>query len=187
MLKRQNSGRKHSVLRDELHIHGPGIYAFTPYENTDRWRRMAIKIGESSRLERRTNDYSTYFPSGVYLLGFLTDIKGPLATRSSQKKTPRELRHEIEEFIMHYVETHDKGKRLYSTDRIKRPNNTLEGQTEWVFSRVENVHAALQEASIKYRANVQLYYLEGLNPDTGRVERVQDPNGKSIYKGIVKF
>ena len=189
--KNKNTGKKHSVLRDELGIKGPGIYAFTPFENIDSKRRSVIKIGESGDLVLRSSQYATYFPGGVYMVGFLTSIKGKLPLRNrknNEKQKPRQIREEIEQFVMDYVSTHDNGKRVYSTDRVRRPNGTLEGQTEWVFSRVENVHAALEEAGKIYRAKVHLYYLQGKNPDTGELENIQQQKGrKKMFTGEVAF
>jgi hypothetical protein len=170
--KNRNTGRKHVVAKDDLQIKGPGLYAFMPFDNIDSKRRAVIKIGESGDLARRSQDYTSYFPNGVYMLAFLTDIKGPRLTRSQKPPRPHKLREDIEEYIIRYIATHDGGKRLYSTDRVRRPNGTLEGETEWVYSRVENVHAAFESAAREFNANHHLFYLQGLNPDTNKLEDV---------------
>ena len=187
-IKGVNTGRKHNVVQDELNITGPGLYAFLPFDNIDKKRMGVIKIGMSSSLQRRTQDYTSYFPNGVYMLAFLTNIKGKRATRSTKKQTPQAIREEIEKFIIDYIASHDNGKRLYSTDRVRNKNGQLEGQTEWVYSRVENVHAAFLEAAKEYNATEHLFYLQGLNPETGKLEDalkkpVKTPNyvGKIIY------
>lgn len=187
-IKDKNTGRKHIVAKDDLKISGAGLYAFMPFDNIDKSRRAVIKIGESGDLARRSQDYTSYFPKGVYMVAFLTAIKGKRLTRSQTAPKPRQLREEIEEFIIDYIATHDRGKRLYSTDRVRRPNGTLSGETEWVYSRVENVHAAFKEAAEKYNAVDHLYYLQGLNPETGRLEDIMEKTvanpkyiGKIIY------
>lgn len=185
-MPKRNTGRKHSVIRDELNIKGPGIYAFTPFENIDRYRRTVIKIGESSDLSKRTSEYSTYFPSGVYMLGFLTNVKGKRITRNQQELKPRQIREELEQYIMDYVALHDNGRRIYSTDRVRRLNGTLEGETEWLFSRVENVHAALESAAKEYRADANLYYLQGMD-DSGTLIDVLKPQKRALFTGIIKF
>lgn len=186
-MPKKNTGRKINILKDELKISGAGLYAFMPFENVDEKGKAVIKIGESSDLSRRSQDYTTYFPNGVYMLAFLTNIKGKRVLRGEKNKTGRFLREEIEQFIMDYIANH-KGKRLYSTDRVRRPNNTLEGQTEWVYSDVELLHEAFLEAGKEYNANAELFYLQGLNPKTGKFEDITNKTYKKPnYTGTIVF
>lgn len=181
-------GRKINILKDELKITGAGLYAFLPFENLDTKDKAVIKIGESADLSRRSSDYTTYFPQGVYMLAFLTNIKGKLETRSNKQKTGRALREEIEYFIIDYVAKNG-GKKLYSTDRVRRPNGTLEGQTEWVYTDIPLLHEAFEKASIEYNATPHYFYLQGLNPDTGKLEDItkKKTNKKSLYTGTIIF
>ena len=184
---KNNTGRKINVLKDELKISGSGLYAFMPFENVDEKNKAVIKIGESGDLARRSQDYTTYFPQGVYMLAFLTNIKGKRILRNQKTKTGRFLREEIELYIIDYISTHN-GKKLYSTDRVRRPNATLEGQTEWVYCSVETLHEAFIDAGKEYNANVELFYLQGLNPKTGLFEDITTKTHKKPnYTGKIVF
>jgi hypothetical protein len=90
-------------VKDELKITGAGIYAFMPWTKTDRLKKTVVKIGESGDLAWRAEDYSTYFPNGVYMLGLITDIKTPPGTRANPRKPARRIREDMEQFIMDYV------------------------------------------------------------------------------------
>jgi hypothetical protein len=187
-IKGKNTGKKISIIRDELDIKGAGLYAFMPWTSLDKNKKAVIKIGESSDLTRRTDNYHTYFPNGVYMLGFITDIKIPKGTRQKPAKKPRVIREEMEQYIMDYINENG-GKRLYSTSRVKRQNNTMEGQTEWVYTSIELLHEAFEKCAKKFNGKSHLYYLEGLNPETGKLEDITDvkepkPNytGKVILK-----
>jgi hypothetical protein len=126
---KNNTGKKVSVLRDELLIHGPGIYAHTPYQNLDKKGRLLYKIGESSDLVTRIDNYHTYFLEGVYITATLTNIKGKTETRSAtanrtakRKNTPqppKSLRLEIEKFIIDHIAQNKSAHRLYSTARVR--------------------------------------------------------------------
>lgn len=179
--------RKINILRDELKITGAGIYSFLPFDNLDDKKKAVIKIGESGDLARRSGDYTTYFPLGVYMLAFLTNIKGKRILRGQKKKTGRFLREEIELFIIDYI-ANNGGKKLYSTDRVRRANKTLEGQTEWVYTDIPLLHEAFEKASIEYNAEPHYFYLQGLNPDTGKLEDVtQKKVTKPNYTGTIIY
>jgi hypothetical protein len=187
--KGKNTGKKISILRDELRITGAGIYAFMPWTSTDRHKKAVIKIGESGDLARRAEDYSTYFPNGVYMLGFITDIKTPPGTRANPRKPARRIREDMEQFIMDFIDKDAGGKRLYSSARVRRPNSdTLQGETEWVYCTVALLHEAFVACAEKFHGETNLFYLEGLNPDTGKIEKVTAavPEG-AHYTGKVIF
>jgi hypothetical protein len=185
----KNTGKKVSVLRDELKITGAGLYAFMPWTNLDRHKKAVIKIGESGDLTRRAEDYHTYFPEGVYMLAFINNIKTPVGTRAKPRKPARRIREDMEEFIMRYIHTHG-GKRLYSSTRVKRANSdTLEGQTEWVYTGIPLLHEAFEKCAEEFHGEPHFFHLEGLNPETGKIEKVAAAvpegahyTGKIVYK-----
>ena len=186
-IKDKNTGKKISIIRDELDIKGAGLYAFMPWTKLDKHKKAVIKIGESSDLSKRTENYHTYFPNGVYMLAFINDIKNPIGTRKKPAKKPRQIREEMEQFIMNYIHNNG-GKKLYSTSRVRRQNDTLEGQTEWVYTSVELLHEAFEKCAKKYNGKVHLFYLEGFNPETGKLEDITDtPEPQPNYTGKVIF
>ena len=186
-VKDKNTGRKRNVLGDELRITGAGVYSMFPFSSLDRKKSGVMKVGESSDLVKRTDTYHTYFPAGLYMLAFLTNIKGKRVLRGNKAPAPKAIRQEIELFIIQHI-VDNGGKRLYSTDRVRNPNRDLEGRTEWVYTNVPKLHEAFNEAGRVYNADVHLFYLEGLNPDTGKIESVLNPPVKQpTYTGKVVY
>ena len=194
-----NTGKKVMVLQDILKItkgKSGGCYALMPYETVDRKGKAIFKIGMStSSMNKRMDTYHTYFPEGVYYTAFLIDppVRGQ-QTRTMSKvklKTRTEKYLEIEKFIIDYVLKQPGTKRVFSTSRIRNAN-ALGGETEWVYCDEDDIHKAFLTAQEKYGGKAHLFYLEGLNPETGELESIND-NAKQkaqdnpIYTGKVIF
>ena len=187
-----NTGRKHSVIKDELKLKGGGMYCFLPFNRIDKHKKAVFKIGLAINFSSRTEQYHTYFSNGVYMIAFLENPPIPRHTRNSTGKTKKEHYLVIEKFIFNYVVEHE-GKRIHSTTRTRNPNEKKEGQTEWVYTDEETIHEAFSEAKNKYGGNLKLFYLEGIDPDTNKFtsinqkaseeEHSKEPHytGKIIY------
>lgn len=154
---------KYTVIRDDLKLKGGGLYAFMPFEKLDANGRAVFKIGLALDLSNRTEQYHTYFPLGVYMVAFLNEIPARKYLRSMKKDmTTKELYLEIEKFIFNTV-IKNGGKRLHSTTRVKNQNNKMEGQTEWVYCSVDDIHKAFSEAQVKFGGDVNTFDLNGIN------------------------
>ena len=67
--------KKYTVIRDELKIKGGGLYCFLPYANLDKFHKSIFKVGLADNFNKRNEQYSTYFPLGVYFVAFLWKIQ----------------------------------------------------------------------------------------------------------------
>lgn len=180
-----NTGKKYNLLRDELGVTGSGVYGLTPSENKDRQRRMPIKVGHSKNLEERVAQYSGYYPQGVYVVALLSSIPVPKRRRSQTPQTEHNFLNEVENFIRDYAAARDNSKRLRSTDRTHKLVDK-KGVTEWVFSRVENIHEAFMEAHLKYGGKLTIEYLQGVNMN-GKYEDVQKPGKNTTFITNIAF
>jgi hypothetical protein len=168
MPPKKNTGKKHSVLKDELNITGPGLYAHTPYQKLDKKGRLPYKIGISSNIVKRIDQYHTYFPEGVYITAALTNIKGKFektrsktaASKPKKVQTPKSLRLEIEKFVIDHIVANKSAHRLYSTARVNNANEEREGATEWILCTDVQIHEAFHEASDIYNGTEHLYYVD---------------------------
>jgi hypothetical protein len=183
-----------------LKIHpGGGIYCFLPYEKVDSNNKCVVKIGQTSNFQKRIKQYHTYFPLGVYMIGFLINPpyrkvdkvkrkKGEPKAKLPSAKTSQYLK--IESFIIDKLkglEKRGKAKIIYSTTHVKRPNASGEGETEWIYTSAETIHQVFKKAREEFtfkigdkrvhggvaedgdlKAEMKLYFLKGLDPQTGR-------------------
>ena len=183
---------KFTVIRDELKLTGGGLYCFMPFAKLDRHKKAVFKIGLALDLSNRTENYHTYFPNGVYMVAFLNEIPTRKYLRSMKKNmTTKELYLEIEKFIFNTV-VENGGKRLHSTTRVKNRNESLEGQTEWVYCNEKDIHDAFAQAQLKFGGNLNVFYLEGVDPVTNKRTSINDTAKQADkhnpkYKGEIVF
>ena len=193
-----NSGKKVIILRDILKItkeKSGGCYALMPYETIDDKGKAVFKIGMSaSSMNKRMDIYHTYFPEGVFYDAFLIDppVRGQQTRTMSKLKKKREHYLEIEKFIIDYILRQAGTKRIHSTSRIRNMNENWEGETEWIYCKEENIHKAFIAAEKKYSGKMHLFYLDGVNPETGQKESINDKakdkeDANPIYTGKVMF
>jgi hypothetical protein len=188
------TGRKLNVLQDELKITGGGIYAFYPYETLDKYKKGVFKIGMALDFNHRIDQYHTYFQS-FYMVAFLQNPTEKVKTRSQTKTkviTKKMLYLQVEKHVQQYMDKNG-GKRIFSSTRVKNPNEQGLGTTEWVYCNEDLIHEAFIDAQKKYGGILHMFYLEGIDPDTGKITNInQDfkeqskhtPNfmGKVIYR-----
>jgi hypothetical protein len=187
------TGKKAVVLRDELNITGGGLYCIMPYETLDRKGNAIFKVGLALDFNKRMEQYHTYFSNGVYYDAFLQNPPvRTIETRNKPLQTKTKLYLEIEKFIIDDI-VKNGGKRIYSTTRIKNKNDKKEGSTEWIYTNEDTIHRAFLTAEKKYGGQSHLFYLDGLDPTTGKLTSINDDAktkekqtplyvGKIIYK-----
>ena len=65
---KNNTGKKISLIRDELKITGGGLYCFMPFEKLDSHKKAIFKVGyTTTSIDKRGDDYYGYFPNGFYV------------------------------------------------------------------------------------------------------------------------
>jgi hypothetical protein len=182
--------KKYTIVRDELKLKGGGIYCYLPFGNIDKHHKAIFKVGMAMNFNKRTEQYHTYFPLGVYMIAFLEEPPF-VKTRSKKENTKKEHYIKVEKFIMSYL-TKEGATRVYSTTRAQLLNDKKEGKTEWFYTNEDLIHEAFTEANKKFGGELKLFYLEGFDPETGKFtsineahkeEEKQKPNyvGKIVY------
>jgi hypothetical protein len=187
---KNNTGRKETVVKDDLNIKGGGVYCFMPFSSLDKNNKAVFKIGMSMNFSSRTEAYHTYFPLGVYMVAFLENPK-MIQTRSKSTITRKQLFLKAEKWIMNYIEDNG-GKRIKSTTRVQNANVDNEGDTEWFYTNEDLIHEAFTEAEKKFNGEKHLFYLEGLDPITNRFTSIndiakKDENKKPNYTGKIIY
>ena len=179
---KNKTGRKWSVLKDELKISGGGIYCVTPFDTLDNHGKTLYKIGMSLDLSKRLDDYITYFPNGVYMIAFLANPPVRVRdTRYVSQETKKSKYSKIEKDIFDYLVS-KKAVQIHSPARVRNLNDRKEGQTEWFYCSEELIHEAFQQAYDKFGGDGHLFTFENINEKAAASER-RKPNyvGKIIY------
>ena len=170
--------KKFKVVKDDLNIKGSGMYCFLPYEQLDEHHKGVFKVGMTiGPFEKRTEQYHTYFPLGVYMVAFLENPTVP----KTHTKTSYYLK--IEKFIFDSIQSNG-GIRIYSTTRIKNPNEKKEGETEWVYCDVHAINSAFLAAQKMFGGKAHTFSLRKLNLNKKLREKEKDePNyvGKIVF------
>ncbi len=184
--------KKQTIVRDELNVKGGGLYAYMPFERLDSYHKAVFKIGMAADFNKRTEQYHTYFPLGVYMVAFLENPPVPRNTRRNQNETPTKAHYlKIEKFVLNYLDKHN-AKMIHSTTRVKNPNVDKEGQTEWVYTNETLIHEAFTAAKKQFGGKLKLFYLEGLDPVTNKFTSINDiakanEQSKPNYTGKIIF
>jgi hypothetical protein len=176
---KNNTGKKMSVITDELELKGGGMYCYLPYATLDKKKKAIFKIGIADNFEKRTEQYHTYFPEGVYMLAFLENPRIPIKTRSKTETTIKSQYLKIEKFIMNYL-TVGGAIRVYSTTRIRNANEKNEGATEWFYTGERLIHEAFIEAEKKFGGNLKIFYLEGWDETNKKFTSINDEYKKDV-------
>lgn len=170
--------KKFKVVRDDLKIKGSGMYCFLPYEQLDSDHKAVFKVGMTiNPFEKRTEQYHTYFPLGVYMVAFLENPPVPRKTTKTQHYL------KIENFIFDSIQSNE-GIRIYSTTRIKNQNQKKEGATEWVYCDVHAINSAFLEAQKQFGGTAHTFSLKKLNLNKVLKDKeLETPNyiGKIVF------
>jgi hypothetical protein len=75
---------------------------------------------------------------------------------------------DIEKFLFEYVKKNN-GRRIFSTTRVRHAGTNNKGETEWIYGDEDLIHEAFDAAKAKYGGELQQFYLQGTNPDTGEI------------------
>lgn len=169
--------KKWTVVRDELGVRGPGLYAIYPFERLNRYNKGLFKVGMSLKLDERIDgDYHRDFPFGVYLLEFLQE---PAGTRMSSRTTATGKGEVRKKLLKYEKELFDLiidkgGERIYSTTRVTKQNKQGLGATEWVYASPKMIHDSFVEIHTAYGGVPQSYPL---------IRQVLQENAKKNSKG----
>ena len=170
------SGRRHSVVRDELGIKGGGVYCYFPFMRLDKYHRGVFKIGRAINFTDREDGYHTYFPQGMYGVAYL---ENPPVPRGLTKGVYYE---QVGKFICNRIAGMENAHPILSTTRST--NATIKGgKTEWIYCSFANIKNAFKEAERLYGGNLQTFDLRDANRNAERLE--QSMNGK--YKGSIVY
>jgi hypothetical protein len=158
------SRKKKLVLKDELDIKGGGIYCILPYERLNKEKKAVFKIGLATDFNKRMESYFTSYPLGFYYVAFL---ENPTAKRISRKNgryelTIKEYYIKIEKLVIDTI-IKNGGTLITSTARVHHLNESMEGQTEWVYATENMILDAFDVANKKYGGILHKFHLKGIN------------------------
>ena len=160
--RKNNTGKKKTVLFDELQIRGAGVYCFLPFERLDKYKKAVFKIGiTSGELDHRLDNYHTYFPEGVYMVAFLNEV--PVAPRTRRRKerlTAKMVLLKVEKFIMQTIRENG-GQLMYSSTRVLNADEHGKGASEWIYTDELTIHHAFRAAKKKFGGKEHFFYLSG--------------------------
>lgn len=171
--------KKYSVFRDELDIKHPngGIYCFMAFEYLDKDKKAVFKIGQTTReLRKRGDNYHTYFPMGV---STVANLENPTKGLKNKTDVGKKKHYEkIEKFIMNYIIAEKGGYQIISTAKSKDA-----GKTEWVYTDLESIHEAFQDAEEEFGGKLKAYHLDDKEYDEVRKKKLRDKHyiAKIIY------
>ena len=146
--KQPNRIKKDTVANKDLGLTGGGLYAICPYDFIDNTGRAIIKIGLSAKsLDKRFDNYHTYFPMGFY---FISILEKPVIRNGLD--ISKSLYHIVEkEIIENVLDIDKKSVRVYSTTRQGTEGI---GNTEWVYALPNAVTQAFHMAQKKYGGEI---------------------------------
>lgn len=176
--------KKWTVVRDELGVRGPGLYAIYPFERLNRFNKGVFKVGMSLKLDERIDgDYHRDFPFGVYFLEFLQEPSGTRITRQTKAKKG-DVRKALLQYEKELLEKIVKkgGERIYSTTRVVNQNKQGLGATEWVYSTPKMIHDSFGELHREYGGVAQSF---PLNKEA--LETNAKKNSKKAFHGEMYF
>jgi hypothetical protein len=104
-----------------------------------------------------------------------------MALRGRKEVTKKSHYQKIENFVMDYVENNG-GRVVYSTTRVKKPNEKNEGRTEWVYTDENTIHDAFEAAEKKFGGILQTFHLKGINKTAKALE-----DAKPTYIGEIVY
>ena len=158
---------KENVIRDRLLITGNGVYCYLPYEKLDKDNKAVMKIGiTTDTFSRRVEQYHTYYPLGVLLVGFLE-----IAPKKLGRSWTTYYK-EIETFIFKKMKELG-AKQIESTTRIK--------PTEWFYCDEKQVRDAFKLAEQEFGGNLHLFHLKNINRDANRLKRKKHYDAEIYY------
>jgi hypothetical protein len=196
-MPKNKTGKKWSVIRDELNIKGGGVYCFFPFEKLDKNKKGIFKVGMTNDFNKRVDGgYHTYFPLGVYLEAFLIEPPLPRVTRANVKNRLVKDRKDdhfkiIEKFIFERL-VHNGGKQIFASTRSQNAGDDGKGSTEWFYASEEQIHESFRDAEEKFGGELRLFNLSGLDPNTGKFVDINDKakqheKDKPNYVGQIVF
>ncbi len=174
---------KYTVLQNELGVAptSGGLYALYPWETLDKSGRGLFKIGIATRsLRSRLEQYHTYLPEGL----FICDLIVKPDQLANHFKTLTMYYQDIEIKIMQHIIQVGGGQRLYSSTRIKNsdPENSLKGETEWVYCTPMAIHKAFEYAHNVNGGELQTYNLNQIGKTyQSRLKKKPNFEAKIVY------
>ena len=158
-----------------------GVYCFLPYDNLDNHNKAVFKIGMSKNFRKRFEVYHTSYPNGFYYVAILENPRENKLIETKGKDKGKELSlrkyyFQVEIFIKYKI-LQKKGHLITSTARIKHLNDLKRGETEWIYTDVDTIHEAFEEASKKFGGNLHL----------GNLDTLKHVDKRNTYKAEIYY
>ena len=155
-----------------LELNDKGIYCFFPFDVLDKEHKGVFKIGLTTKVHRRIDQYHTYLPMGLYFKAFLVNpTKGRLPRESEAQYLAR-----IETFIYDYIKGDLREPGIPINMEIRKRDL---GQTEWIYCGSRQVDKAFNQAEKVFGGESVLYNMQLLS----EADRDRD----TLFKGVIYF
>jgi len=161
-MPKNNTGRKESVIYDQLGVKGGGVYCFAPFDNVDATKRTIFKVGKANNFKARNESYLTMFPGGVYIVAFLENPR-VIKSEVTKSKTYLYIEREIMEDLDAIQEKDpEQCRRILSTARVRNWNvDHKKGHTEMFYTKESIIRRVFKKAHEEYGGKLHLFFLEG--------------------------
>ena len=148
-----DSGYK-SVYKEPFSINKPieggGVFCYMPYDALDKTSKSIFKIEGSNNIEKSIKELKKYYPTGFYVTAILTDL-----IKNKKKEQTR---------IGHYQLIIKRMIKNLVLNRMAQVQKEYEDG--WVYCSEKSIHDEFNEKSIRYKCNIHIYNLSGINKDT---------------------
>lgn len=155
-------------------VHGPGLYAVTPFDNYDSHNKIVVKIGIAKDLRSREGGYHTYFIKGLYpfryLYGFHTYDQSLLS--------------KMERYMWKLMVE-------YGAERLKRNIDYFgnEAQTEWFYTDEKTIDRVFKDTQAKFWNDKEPTVIQPYNMNSTKINaeaRLKENSG-NYYVGHILY
>jgi hypothetical protein len=170
------------------------MYCIFPFTNLEESKTMkgddrmgCFKFGmTATSFQKRFDQYHTSFPAGVYIFALLSELKIPIGTRNTPRKTKTQFYLIVEKFMFECLRKLG-AEQIRSTARIKSLGTDpgAGGVTEYFHCSIAVTHEAIRQTWKKFGGTMELFTPDDDGKDFNKTNRVVEQ--RALYIGNVPF
>jgi hypothetical protein len=162
--------KKYNVAHDELFLKGKnGLYCLLPFEKLDNKKKAIFKIGMTSQdVATRLDNYSTYYPLGLYIVFFLA------YPRVNAGQDKMKLYREMEKKLISNLKETDAKMLLFPSRPSKR--------SEWFYTNYTDLQTCFRQVQTEYGGVLHEFSLDSINKQYDTIMK-----NKKKYVGEIVF
>ena len=166
--------KKPYVVRERIPEDIDGVYCIFPFDILEADGSGVFKIGMTTHLDRRLQNYHTYLPKGYYKKCLLKNI--PLPAHGKYSNNRAAYYKMIEKEIFNHVKNLG-GEAIHIQNRKAKG-----GETEWIYVKERKILEAFDAAYHKYGGNLDYWDLSA--PLKRKLKKLRED---SIFEGRIFF